>query len=153
MPTYTHPDAVDQAIINDAFYGDLNLQDFQERYRLPASTAPEIYVEQLHLALDEINGRLADFKAEQELAGVAALTDLDATSSPAGACTRYYQAAVFAQAFAHTLPMLTTEYFNDEATGPEGSIEDRQSTFFARANHFLALLRGTTPASHMIEVV
>jgi len=154
MPTFTHPDIVDQAVVNDAFYGDLNLKNWQERYRLPASVAPVEYTETLALAIDEVNEELAEWKAARELEGVANLAALDTLSMPPGASTRYYTAAVFARAYALILPMLSTEFFNDEGDGPQGDVEERQGLFIARSDRYLSLLRGDGPAlSFGLEVI
>jgi len=154
MPEFTHPDRVDQVVTNDPFYGDLNLGDWQERYRLPASVAPVEYTETLKLAMDEINAELAEWKAAQVLEGTANLAALDGLSIPTGSATRFYMAAVFARAFALALPMLSTEFFNDEGEGPQGDVEERQGVFLARADRFLSQLKGQGPGlGFMLEAI
>jgi len=154
MPTFTHPDRVDQDVSNDPFFGNLNLGEWQERYRLPASVAPVEYTETLNLAIDEVNAELAEWKALKVAAGVANLAALDALSVPQGAPTRYYKTAVFARAYALALPMLSTEFFNDEGEGPQGDVESRQGVFFERSDRFIARLTGL-PAlpGYMFEVI
>ena len=59
--TTTHDDPVTETLDNDAFYGDIEAQEFQEAYRLPSSVAPDTFVRQLRLALDEVNEELAEW--------------------------------------------------------------------------------------------
>ena len=139
----THDALQDEEIPNDAFYGDLNLKDFQERYRIPADVAPiTIKEEALLPALDECNEELLAWKADQEAAGVESLEELDTATDPTGAKTRFYREAVFARAYGYLIPMLITLYFTDQADGLEDDLGQNEGRFFRRSEHFLNRLMG-----------
>lgn len=138
----THNDPVVQTLLNDAFYGDLELGDFQEVYRIPAAVAPETMARQLELGMREINASLAVWKKEQTDAGTIALGDLDAASEPPGAATKFYTEAVFARAYGLMIPMLITLYFTDQADGLEGELGENEARFYERSNNLLGRLQG-----------
>ena len=138
----THDALVDQAIVNDAFYGALNLKDFQELYRIPAAVAPIPIAAQMDLSVAEINAELAVWKKVNTDAGKTAITDLDDTTEPPGALVKWYREAVYARAYGYLIPMLVTFYFTDQADGLEDEMGQNEGRFFARSEHFLNLVRG-----------
>ena len=134
MLVKTHDAPVDHPVATDDFYGgDLNVSDFQEVYRVPASVAPSTIARQMDLAVAECNGDLAAWRAEQEADGITAITADQRV---------LYSEAVFARAYAHLLPMLTTLYDVEQAAGLEEEIAQNEGRFFARSNAFLSRIRG-----------
>jgi hypothetical protein len=138
----THDAPVDQEVGDDPFYGALNVQDFQEVYRVPASLAPATIVRQLELAFGEVWRDLAAWRAEQEAAGV---TTLPAALAP------FYAEAVFARAYGHLIPMLQALHATDQAGGSDEDMDVNEARFFARSDHFINQVRGV-PVSGAVSV-
>ena len=131
--TDSHDTPTDQAIANDAFYGGLNLKDFQEAYRVPGKIADVTVLRQVNLARTEINDELAPWKLIQETAGK---TELEADQP------LLYEEAVFARAYALLLPMLITLYFTDQADGMEDEMAQNEARFYARSQLYFNRLTG-----------
>ena len=129
MLILTHDDPIDQEVGVDPFYGSLNVKDFQEIYRVPASMAPTTIVRQLDLSFAEVWPELADWRAEQEAAGVGTL--------PA-ALLPLYSEAVF------------TLYFTDQSEGIDQDELNNEARYFGRSDHFINRIKGV-PESGIIR--
>ncbi|WP_032681196.1 head completion/stabilization protein, partial [Pseudomonas syringae] len=54
---------VEQSVLNDGFWPDLSIAEFQKGYRLPAEYLVDLLVADLTTAMVEVNADLAKLKA------------------------------------------------------------------------------------------
>ena len=143
--TTTHDAPVTEALDNDPFYGDIEFQEFQEAYRLPATVAPETFVRQLRLALDEVNQELTEWMAARVKEGQIALTEEE---------RRYYEEAVYSWAYALLIPMLPSLHATDQADGLEDDMAGNEARFRARSEGYLKRITGQAePGEFSMRVI
>lgn len=146
----TNESLIDQAISNpDAFYPDVNIQDFQEAYRIPGD-APTTLERQLNLALLDCNAKLADWKA----ALIQAAID-DGTTVPTVLPTENatdYEEAVFARAFALLIPLLPSVVMDERARDAIEEMGRDPVTFTSRSDSRLARITGDSLGVRRLKV-
>jgi head completion protein GPL len=148
MTETTHDALVNQPVPNDKWFPDLNVQDFQELYRVPAAIAPVVMVQQLVLAMAEVNLALADWKAMQQAATPPAG---NMAGMQGGALVPIYQEAVFARAYGWLIPMLVTLYFTAEGNELDDEKVTKLGDFENRCTRAMSLLRRMTALTRAQE--
>ncbi|MDH5751571.1 MAG: head completion/stabilization protein [Deltaproteobacteria bacterium] len=133
----TNPEQVTKTINNpDAWFGvAVKIEDWQELRRIPGD-APSTLEEQLTLALLDVNLALADWKADQEVAGVSGF--------PAEK-TGYYSAAVYDMATARLLPILPTLIKGETARGALDGLNQTPEDWERSAMNNIARIKGGKP--------
>ena len=63
-------------VVNEPFWPDLSLAEFQSVYRLPSEYADELLINKLKLGMVWANKQLADWKKEQIAAGYSSLASV-----------------------------------------------------------------------------
>lgn len=142
-------------IVNEAFYPDLELKEFQEQYRLKSEYREATIKKQLLLSIMEINGLLAK---RREFWISELLDDNDLTIPPTTPewtltdvnCmqlgdmheyTEYYKTAVYARAKAKLIPLFDSMNRRDRADDADD--EDAQiNDFMNKSQDALNLLLG-----------
>jgi len=142
MLSATGVDLIDQVVANpDAFYPSLNLQDWQELYRVPG-TAPITLERQMLLAMADCNAKLADWKAALLQAAVDA-GDPVPIALPAEH-TLDYEEAVYAQATALLIPLLPSLVTDERAQEALAQLRQKPGDYAARSESRLGRIMGTT---------
>ena len=136
----TVPDLVNQVVENpDIFYPDLNVEDWQEPYRVPG-TAPKTLERQLLLAMGNCNAALADWKA------ALIKTAVDAGQTPPAVIPddleTDYEEAVYARAMALLIPLLPGIVTDERAREQIVELGQTPATFYARSDVYLRAVRG-----------
>ena len=136
MLSATNPERVIQALANpDAFYPDVQVEDFQEMRRVPGH-APATLAEQLGLAMRDCNALLADWQVARLAEGLTAL--------PADA-KDYYLAAVYDRAYARLLPILPVLAAGEPAREKLVQLAQRPGDWLRSSDANLARVRGDMP--------
>ena len=144
----THSNPVDIEIGNsDPFYPDLNVREFQEQRRVPASLAPALIAAKLNVAILQINRRLTTWKTRQTDAGRAKLADvpqdrLNVAGSPVDSLLLYYREAVFHYAMAELHPDVVSIMARDEAMDYREKSGADAREHYGLADDFLNRLKG-----------
>ena len=66
------------AIVNDGFWPDLSVAEFQKAYRLPGEYLVEMLAADLRMAMGDVNNDLAECQDRCMAAGAATLADVPA---------------------------------------------------------------------------
>jgi hypothetical protein len=142
MLTDTNIDLIDQEIDNpDAFYPKVNIQTWQELYRVPGD-APQTLERQLLLSLGDCNSKLADWKAEL-IADALEAGDPEPVTLPAEYATDYSE-AVFARAFGFLIPLLPSVVMDEMARQEIDRLKLSPDPYFRRSDERLARITGET---------
>jgi len=137
----TSLELIDQVVPNpDGFYPDLNLQDWQELYRVPGD-APQSLERLLLLAMQDSNRHLASWKAEL-LADAVAAGDPVPTELPATYRTDYEE-GVYAQATALLIPLLPSIVTDERAREEMALLHQTPGHYHDRSEARLGRITGT----------
>ena len=142
MLNATGVDLINQVVANpDAWYPSLNLQDWQELYRVPG-TAPITLERQMLLAMADCNAKLAEWKAALLQAAV------DAGDPVPGALPAEneldYEEAVYAQATALLIPLLPSLVTDERAQEALAQLQQRPRDYSTRSESRLGRITGAT---------
>ena len=146
--THSHP--IDIEIVNsDPFFPNLNVRDFQESRRVPASLAPALIAEKLSAAIFLINGRLLVWKAARMEEGNAKLENIEQPTLMIGQeqnreLVFHYRQAVLAYAMGELHPNIVSLMARDEAMEYQDKTEKNVRMHFDQANDSIRRIRGET---------
>ncbi|ATR85187.1 head protein [Pseudomonas sp. HLS-6] len=100
---------MERTIINDGFWPDLLMSEFQQGYRLPGEYALDMLTTDLVTAMHEVNLDLAKLKARWQDAGVSNVESADSTVLPERTFqVSLYKRAVYTRAKASLLTQFAT---------------------------------------------
>ena len=99
----------DETIINDGFWPDVNLLEFQQNRALPTDINTDFLADALIATLTEINGELSEVQKRHQANGFATAQDVPGVSRKGrnALCAQYLK-AVFARAKADLLGEYTS---------------------------------------------
>ena len=129
--------------MNDGFWPDLSVTEFQKGNRLPAEYLVDMLVAELTTAMIEVNTDLAKKKAQWQDAGVSRVESADTTVLP----ERTYQAtlykrAVYTRAKASLLTQFATVNRREAAENLGKELPERSETFLALSQAAIRALQG-----------
>ena len=103
-------------IVNDDFWPNVEVGDFEKRRGLPAAQDPERIANALVVSMAEVNKQLNSLKAEYIEQGYSKASEVPATPSINGKnrVVIQYEAAVFSRAKADLLPDIATVHQRKE---------------------------------------
>ena len=139
---------VDQAIVNDGFWPDLSVSEFQQAYRLPAEYLRELLVDGLTQAMGEVNLDLRKRKAAWQAAGIDNVETADPLLLPERAfMASSYKRAVYCRAKAYLLQQFATvsrrETVRRESSSNTGKESpDTREQFLAFSQQAVRLIQG-----------
>ena len=122
----------ERQIVNDGFWPDFSLAQFQEAYRLPGEYLVETLVDGLTTAMIEVNQDLARLKARWQAAGVSSVEFADPTVLPERTFhVATYKRAVYCRAKANLLTQFATITRRESAENIGKELPERSETFLA----------------------
>lgn len=134
---------IDQPIINDGFWPDLNVAEFQRGYRLPAEYLIELLVDGVSQAMDEINVDLEQRKTCWQADGIDNLVDADPLLLPGRATVaRSYKRAVYCRAKAFLLGQFATIVRRDSAQNLAKESPQTEERFLTLSQQAVRLIQG-----------
>ena len=133
----------ERQIVNDGFWPNFSLAQFQEAYRLPGEYLVETLVDGLTTAMIEVNQDLASLKARWQSAGVSCLKSADPTVLPERTFqAATYRRAVYCRAKANLLPQFATITRRESAENTGKEAPERAETFLAFSQAAVRSLQG-----------
>ena len=133
----------ERQIVNDGFWPDFSLAQFQEAYRLPGEYLVETLVDGLTTAMIEVNQDLARLKARWQVAGVSSVESADPMVLPERTFqAATYKRAVYCRTKASLLPQFVTIIRRDSAENLGKESPDRPETFLAFSQQAVRSLQG-----------
>ena len=137
---------VEQQIVNDGFWPDLSVSEFQKGYRLPGEYLGEMLVADLTTAMVEINTELDRVKIAIQAAGISRLNDAAGVTNPAewgyGLKILLYKRAVYSRAKASLLPQFATVTRRESAENTGKEAPERAETFLSFSQQAVRSLQG-----------
>ena len=148
MISGTHSNLIDFPIVNDGFFPDLNLKDFQEIMRIKADLAPELMIRCLMAAMFYVNKELDDYKDSQVAAAYSKLEDVPQASLGDGEDEKkefvfHYETAVYNYAAGDLHPELVSISRRDEASKYMETIKENRQEYYNDANDSIRRVLGT----------
>lgn len=134
---------VDQAIVNDGFWPDLSVSEFQQAYRLPAEYLRELLVDGLTQAMGEVNLDLRKRKAAWQAAGIDNVETADPLLLPERAfMASSYKRAVYCRAKAYLLQQFATVSRRESSSNTGKESPDTREQFLAFSQQAVRLIQG-----------
>lgn len=134
---------IDQPIVNDGFWPDLDVAEFQRGYRLPAEYLVELLVDGISLAMGEVNVDLARRKAEWQAAGIDNVERADPMIQPERAfMAASYKRAVYCRAKAYLLGQFATVNRCDSAENHAKEAPQTAEAFLSFSQQAVRLIQG-----------
>jgi hypothetical protein len=130
----------DTNLVNDGFFPEVNLGEFQRLHRIPSFIADDTVKHQLKLAMANTNITLASKKSEWLDAGETDLAAMDAADN--GQRVTLYKSAVFYMAKASALIDFQTFSRRDEASNIAQEGEDTEQKLMAKSRNATRQLLG-----------
>ena len=133
----------ERQIVNDGFWPDFSLAQFQEVYRLPGEYLVETLVDGLTTAMIEVNQDLARLKARWQAVGVSSVESADPMVLPERTFhVATYKRAVYCRAKANLLPQFATITRRESAENTGKEAPERAETFLAFSQASVRSLQG-----------
>lgn len=148
------PDAyLEATLLNDGFFPDISLGDFQRLYRVPAEYTQELVEHHLRLAITDCNDALAAQKVLWLEAGSATLAAVD-TRAIGGkdVMVMQYNRAVFCRAMGLLVRAFTSLNRKAEAENLAKEGLDVSQDYFAQSKHAIRRLLGV-PENITVELI
>ncbi|AKT28195.1 head completion/stabilization protein [Pseudomonas syringae pv. actinidiae] len=134
---------VEQSVLNDGFWPDLSIAEFQKGYRLPAEYLVDLLVADLTTAMVEVNADLAKLKARWQGAGVSSVASANTTVLPERTFqAATYKRAVYSRAKASLLTQFATVNRRESAENVGKELPERSETFLAFSQAAVRSLQG-----------
>lgn len=134
---------VDQAIVNDGFWPDLSVSEFQQAYRLPAEYLRELLVDGVTQAMGEVNLDLRKRKAAWQAAGIDHVETADPLLLPERAfMASSYKRAVYCRAKAYLLQQFATVNRRESSSNTGKESPDTREQFLAFSQQAVRLIQG-----------
>lgn len=133
----------DQTIVNDGFWPNLSVSEFQNGYRLPGEYLVDMLTADLTTAMHEVNLDLAKLKARWQDVGVSNVESADSTVLPERTFqASLYRRAVFTRAKASLLTQFATVTRREVAENTGKEAPERADTFLAFSQQAVRALQG-----------
>jgi len=134
-------DYTDEPLINNGFWPDLNLKDFQEQRAIPPDMDAGTVGQALITAVTEVNASLVTVEEKHRAAGFTDAASVPGVSLGAlnGLCAQYTK-AVFARAKADLLGEFATIGRRDSHPGQES--EETRAGLLAESSVTIRLIKG-----------
>lgn len=130
------PDVAELKLVNDPFYPDIEMAQFQTLYRIPAEYTPDLVEHQLALAITRVNDSLAFWQIDQVESGYATLADVPAQQiNGESAKVQQYRRAVFCECKAEILKEFETAERKPVAENLAKTGEETEDKYRTFANH------------------
>lgn len=137
------PHLVDRTLVNDAFYPDVELQQFQVLYRVPAEYTEELIEHQLSLAISRVNDSLAFWRSDQQAAGHNTLAEVPSQQiNGSSALVQLYLRAVYCECKSEILQEFSTVERKPVAENLAKTGEETSDRYRAIANHAIRQICG-----------
>lgn len=134
---------ITQPIVNDGFWPDLDVAEFQKGYRLPAEYLLELLVDGIALAMGEVNNDLARRKAQWQAAGITHVETADPMILPERAfMATSYKRAVYCRAKAYLLSQFATFIRRDSAENLAKEAPQTHEQFLSFSQQAVRLIQG-----------
>lgn len=129
-------------LVNDGFFADVALADFQNLHRIPSKIADAAIWHQLLLAMDSINASLATEIAAWIAAGHATLVEVDQANKTKLATV--YKSAIYYRAKAKLLVDFQTLSRRDKAENIAQEGSETYENLLAESRRAVRRLKGQT---------
>ena len=134
---------MERTIINDGFWPDLLMSEFQQGYRLPGEYALDMLTTDLITAMHEVNLDLAKLKARWQDAGVSNVESADSTVLPERTFqVSLYKRAVYTRAKASLLTQFATVTRRDVAENTGKEAPERGEKYLEFSQQAVRALQG-----------
>ncbi|PAU66539.1 head protein [Pseudomonas sp. PIC25] len=134
---------VERSILNDGFWPDLSVTEFQAGYRLPAEYLVELLVDGIAGAMGEVNRDLARRKRAWQASGIAEVASADSQLLPERAFyVATYKRAVYCRAKAYLLEQFATVNRRAEAANLAKEAPETHEAFLAFSQQAVRLIQG-----------
>ena len=146
----THGQPIEIEIANsDPFFPNLNVRDFLESRRVPASLAPALITEKFSAAIFQVNRRLSVWKRARTAEGNAKLENIAQPRLMLGEEERrelvfHYRQAVFGYAMGELHPDIASLMARDEAMAYQDKMERNAQRHYDQANDSIRRIKGET---------
>jgi hypothetical protein len=130
-------------IVNDGFWPDLDVAEFQKGYRLPAEYLVELLVDGIRLAMGEVNQDLAERKAAWQAFGIRNVATADPMLLPERTfMADSYKRAVYCRAKAYLLSQFMTIVRRDSAENLAKESPQTHEQFLSFSQQCVRLIQG-----------
>lgn len=134
---------VERTIINDGFWPDLLMSEFQQGYRLPGEYALDMLTTDLITAMHEVNLDLAKLKARWQDVGVSNVESADSTVLPERTFqVSLYKRAVYTRAKASLLTQFATVTRREVAENTGKDAPERGEKYLEFSQQAVRALQG-----------
>lgn len=134
---------MERTIINDGFWPDLLMSEFQQGYRLPGEYALDMLTTDLITAMHEVNLDLAKLKARWQDAGVSNVESADSTVLPERTFqVSLYKRAVYTRAKASLLTQFATVTRREVAENTGKDAPERGEKYLEFSQQAVRALQG-----------
>ncbi|WP_085691799.1 MULTISPECIES: head completion/stabilization protein [unclassified Pseudomonas] len=134
---------VEQTIVNDGFWPDLSVAEFQKGYRLPGEYAADMLTADLTTAMHEVNLDLANLKARWQDVGVSNVESADSTVLPERTFqASLYKRGVYMRAKASLLAQFATVTRREVAENTGKEAPERAEAFLVFSQQAVRALQG-----------
>lgn len=134
---------VPHPIPNDGFWPDLDVGEFQQRYRMPAEYLLELLVDGLTLAMGEVNSDLARRKTEWQAVGIIDVETADPMILPERTfMAASYKRAVYCRAKAFLLSQFATVIRRESAENLAKEAPETADKFLEFSQQAVRLIQG-----------
>ena len=132
-----------QPITNDGFWPDLDVAEFQRGYRLPAEYLVELLVDDIALAMGEVNHDLARRKAQWQKNGIQHVASADPMILPERTfMAASYKRAVYCRAKAYLLSQFASFIRRESAENLAKEAPETEERFLAFSQQAVRLIQG-----------
>jgi len=130
-------------IVNDGFWPDLDVAEFQKGYRLPAEYLIELLEDGIALAMGEVNLDLLERKAAWQAVGIENVATADPMILPERAfMAASYKRAVYCRAKAYLLSQFKTIVRRDSAENLAKEAPQTHEQFLSFSQQAVRLIQG-----------
>lgn len=138
------PDAfIEATLVNNGFFPDISLGEFQRLYRVPAEYTQELVEHHLRLAITDCNDALASQQALWIEGGAATLADVsDRNIGGKAVMVMQYNRAVFCRAMGLLVRAFTSLNRRVEAENLAKEGPDISQDYFAQSKHAIRRMLG-----------
>ena len=131
--------AVETTVVNDGFWPDFTVGEFQTLYRIPAEYEAELVADHLRLAMAWANRQLAGWRTTREAEGMAKLSEVPGdTLGEEPLYSLHYRRAVFCHAKGLLMPQFKTMARRADAKNDALESEETEEKFFQYAEQAVA---------------
>ncbi len=140
---------VDQSLVNDGFFPDLNLSEFLSVYRIPAEYKSELILDHLTMAVFSVNDELQDVKTHHISSGSDTLESVAGDSVGAAGQTKsyfieQYKRAVYCLAKADLFDQFVTFNRKDQAESQANESDKINNIWRAKSRQAIKGILGLT---------